>query len=414
MHKSLVLCLLASLFVVSCGSLKKAESPKKVWQFSLDNAPQIGKDTNGADISLGGFSSLQYAGADEAGNPEFFTITDRGPNGIEKTVKGKVLRPFYAPEFTPVIIKVRANLRTDKLEIIKSWPMRLPTGELKGLPNFDRAIGLAREHETPVDGNFKALKFDRQGIDPEGFFKVEGGEIWMVEEYRPSLLKFDKEGLLLTRYVPEGTKNLSKLEKAVLPKIFQQRTMNRGFEGLTGFGDKLFSYMQSSLDNPVSKNDSNAKASKRVRILEFDRKQDQPTGEYLYEMESADHKIGDVVALSETEHLVLEQNGKAGVKAWVRIYKVTFGFGTNLLRYFNPRTPKGEPWELEENLQKWNIFPLKKELYMDLQSLGYAGWAKNEGIAVLPDGRVAIVRDNDFGVNDSESDRKTYLTIFAK
>jgi len=57
-------------------------------------------------------------------------------------------------------------------------------------------------------------------------------------------------------------------------------------------------------------------------------------------------------------------------------------------------TLAGEP---EAELKRTGVNPVKRSLWLDLKGLGFAGLEKLEGRAILDDGSVAILNDNDFG-----------------
>ena len=51
--------------------------------------------------------------------------------------------------------------------------------------------------------------------------------------------------------------------------------------------------------------------------------------------------------------------------------------------------------------------PSSKKLHVDLAAAGFAGVQKIEGLAVLDDGRLAVVNDNDFTVAQIVIDNAT-------
>ena len=51
-----------------------------------------------------------------------------------------------------------------------------------------------------------------------------------------------------------------------------------------------------------------------------------------------------------------------------------------------------------EELAAAGVTPIAKSLHVDLAQAGYAGVQKVEGLALLDDGRLAVLNDNDFGV----------------
>lgn len=127
------------------------------------------------------------------------------------------------------------------------------------------------------------------------------------------------------------------------------------------------------------------------------------TAMYAYPIDAADYKktadakIGDLVAVSETEFLILEQgNDKKGPRNLV--YRFSLKGATDLT---GKKTSDGK--ELEalgsvEELKAAGVMVATKAKVLDLRNEW--GWTveKAEGLAVLDNRRFAVISDNDFGV----------------
>ena len=151
-------------------------------------------------IMLGGVGSDLWRGPDDAAD-EFWMVTDRGPNGeIDVEVDGEEVtrRTFPVPDFTPLILHVRAE--GDALTVLEAIPVVNQAGEpVTGLSN------LAKADETPFDGAAETeLALNPDGLDAEGLVRTADGGFWLAEEYRPSLVKVDASGKVVARYIPAG------------------------------------------------------------------------------------------------------------------------------------------------------------------------------------------------------------------
>jgi 3-phytase len=229
---------------------------------------------------------------------------------------------------------------------------------MSGLPN-------KKTDETPVTLDRQVLPLDPMGIDPEAIC-LSGEHIWLAEEYGPSLLKFNRQGQLVTRYVPQDSFPKGKRPpsvKEILPPQLLTRKLNRGFEGMTCLAGKIYAAIQSPL--PAD--------GKNILIVEFDPYEERVTRSFYYSLESMDaDKIGDL-AHHNGKLLVLEQNSKIGPESFHRIYEI------------DPNEPP-------------QLGVAKKRLFLDLVKAGYDFADKVEGMIMVDRSHIAIINDNDFGL----------------
>ncbi len=372
------------------------ETPIKEFQNKILPA-QISNDRK---VLLGSVGSDLWRGPQDP-RDEFWMLTDRGPNG-QITVEGVNRRTFWVPEFAPMILKVKT--RGNAIEILEAIPIVGRSGKpVTGLPN------LKGVDETPY--NYSAqeiLAFNPNGLDTEGLVRTQNGDFWIAEEYSPSLVHVDQNGMVLKRYIPEGVK----LEGTdypvahVLPAIYGKRKINRGFEGvaLSPDGKMLYVALQSPLLNPDRKT---GEASRNTRILVFDIASEKITAEYLYRFEVSkefdpnpkntpdEMKLSGVVALNPSTLLVLERTDMVA-----RIYRVDLNSATNILnsKWDDPtNTPSLEALDGQATAE---IKALPKSLVIDLSSLSGMP-EKIEGIAVLDRNTIAVANDNDFDSEES-------------
>lgn len=369
--------------------------------YELADLPLLGATAAGQEILLGGFSGLFYEGTDENGRLLFVTHTDRGPNPEPQDVDGDGVneRPFALPDFQPVIVRLAVDPTVGSVEILEQVGLTSADGSpLTGLPNLAGEGGMAYADEEPVDLQGNPLALDPLGADLEGIVRAEDGSYWMVDEYRPAIYHFTADGVLIARYVPEGSNSEETgvtVGEEALPAIYAQRRANRGFEAVALRDGILYAFIQSPIDNPDSSKDSNSKASTLVRILAFDTTTSQTVGEYFYRLDGHGvDKIGDAVAMADGTFLVLERDDATGSAARKLVYHIDIDAATNFL---GSDLPTGVELQSDAGLAKLGIMPVTKTLLVDLGAIGYNAVDKPEGLALIDGNTLAVLNDNDFG-----------------
>ncbi|MBO1330523.1 esterase-like activity of phytase family protein [Streptomyces sp. VRA16 Mangrove soil] len=361
--------------------------------FSNSLLPGTVADDRGVD--LGGIGSDIYPTGREG---EYWTVTDRGPNGQIK-VDGTKRRTFPVPGFDPAIVKIRVT--GDQVKVLDAIPITTASGKaVTGLSNQ------AARDEKPYSYDAQnPLSYNPNGLDTEGIVRAADGSFWLVDEYGPSLVHVSSRGKVLARYVPEGL-NLKGADYPVveaLPSVLLHRKSNRGFEGLALLPD---GDLVMALQSPLSLPDGDAgDASRTTRLVRFSPKKQAVTAEYAYRFDPVDMvdpgeddtselKISSVVALGGDRLLVEERTDKAA-----RLQEVRLTRGANIL---------GEQWDdatTTPSLEQLDdpaaagVPVLKKRLVVDLNTV--AGVQdKIEGVAVTGRDRLALINDNDFGMTD--------------
>ncbi|MFN7453964.1 MAG: esterase-like activity of phytase family protein [Pseudobdellovibrionaceae bacterium] len=381
-------CVLGGLSACQSSSPKKADSkgpeaprselkkkfhvdPQYRWAseiYTLKTRPVISAMPSGDEIYSGGFSGLFLLRQNSDKSLRLVTHTDRGPNGDVYTdpVTGDKLRPFAQPTFQPRWIDLSTDPETRTLSIRTQTFLTTPSGRfLSGLPNSES------KDERPMSLLGRPVPFDPLGIDPEGITMDHKGIVWMVEEYRPSILKFDDSGKLLKRFVPKNSLTPEEIKmwnslagestlSTTLPEILNSRSKNRGFEGVAVLGKFLYAALQSPLPG-----------EKDFLILEMDLRTEKVTRILKYPMtdEKVD-KIGDLAAWNKGL-VVLEQEGKIGKDSVHHLFHVTI-------------PPKGDQ--------------LTKVGIADLSALGFDDAEKIEGLAAIDESTLAVINDDDFGL----------------
>ncbi|WP_432887701.1 esterase-like activity of phytase family protein [Kribbella sp. CA-245084] len=349
-----------------------------------------GSVDNDRKVDLGGIGSDIFP-AGKSG--EFWTVTDRGPNGQIK-IDDVNRRTFPVPGFDPAIVKVKVDGK--KLKVIDAIPITTRHGKpVTGLSN--------QESRDELPYNFDAstrLGINPNGLDTEGIVRANDGTFWLVDEYSPSLVHVSGRGQVLARYVPKGL-NLKGADYPViesLPAIFLTRKINRGFEGLAQLpGGDLVLALQSPLSNPSKKV---GEASLNTRLLRFSPHRGKLTAEYAYQFDpvgvvdpgeddTSELKISSVVAAGPETLLVEERTDNAA-----RLQRVVLRSSANIL---------GSKWDDVATTPSYEadatgVPVLKKQLFLDLNTIKGAP-KKIEGIALVHDSLV-VINDNDFGMTD--------------
>ncbi|GAA3777382.1 esterase-like activity of phytase family protein [Streptomyces coacervatus] len=362
---------------------------------AFSNALLPGTVDDDHGIDLGGNGSDIYPAGRKG---EFWTITDRGPNGQIKGA-GTKRRTFPVPGFDPAIVKIRVV--GDTVKVLDAIPVTTASGKaVTGLSNQ------AGRDEAPYTYDAKSpLSYNPNGLDTEGIVRAEDGSFWLVDEYGPSLVHVSAHGRVLTRYVPKGL-NLGGTDYPVveaLPAVLLHRKVNRGFEGLAQLpgGDLVM-----ALQSPLSLPDTDAGAASRTtRLLRFSPKKKAVTAEYAYrfdpvnvvdpsEDDTSELKISSVVAVGGNRLLVEERTDKAA-----RLQLVKLGGGANILGGpYDDDTTSPSLEQLDDPAAS-GVPVLDKRLVVDLGKVdGVPG--KIEGIARVDHDTLALINDNDFGMTD--------------
>jgi len=411
-------------------------------QFFLNellDLPSLGVPVNQEeDVKLSGFSGLFFDATNSTDTEYvFYTVPDRGPN--DATVSANAagtsqnLRPFKLPDYQGRIVKFTFNPTTGEITLNEADQIFLtakdgttPITGKGNIPGFDEVPVILSQDTSIADFivdsvGYQLLEYDPFGGDFEGILRDGNGDFWMCDEYRPAIYHFDSMGVLIERFVPEGTSQLGDTPQdsgfygaETLPAVYSNRRANRGFEAIALDTDEdiLYAFIQSPIDNPSS----DIRHSDVIRILGIDPATGEPVREYVYflekNMESGVNlnrvdKIGDAVYIGEGKFLILERDssipGQAGGKKYV--YEINIKGATNILgteialksESMGEDDPTLEMMTPDE-VVAMGINPVFKRKILNLPSIGYLPSDKPEGLAALPGGAFAVINDNDFGL----------------
>jgi len=405
--------IIASIAFSFAISISAQAQEIKLAKYELKTPPVIGvyKDVT---IREGGISGLHYI---RGSRNEFYLITDRGPNAdANEANSGKETILFAFPHYAPKIFRVRAQ--GDSLKILKTLPLKKFDGKkASGIPN---PIGFGHSGEIAWAEVNKETLPDKWGIDSEGIAAGANGDLWIGEEYGPTIWRVNgKNGKITVRYTPFGSSE----REVAIDNIMAKRRPNRGFEGIACTPNgKIYALLQAPIYNPDK---ASGESSRLHRLLEIDPKTNA-TRMFVYEHEAStdniknkDWSIGDLAAINDHEFLVLEHAAKKG-ETVKKIFKIDISQATPITREdFDGKTL--EQLENAENCIANGVVPVQKTLYLDLLANGWdPSHKKPEGITVVNDTTIAVINDNDFGVDSPEADgilvptgKKTVLYQFA-
>ncbi|MDB9527892.1 esterase-like activity of phytase family protein [Oscillatoria sp. CS-180] len=393
-----------------------------------------GAITNGGDplttatgetIELGGFSGLWYDGVADNGNLKFLAVPDRGPNGDPLDLDGDgstEARAFLLPDYQARVVSLELDEASGEVtltdELFLTQADGTPITGLPNIPNDDRRAVDALEQSvdlpelTQLDASVFGSDYDPFGADLEGIVRAPDNTFWMVDEYRPAIYHFNPDGTLINRFVPEGTVNSANeanpgadfapgtFGTETLPAEYLNRRRNRGFEGMALDTDMgiLYAFIQTPLNNPSG---ADGDASSVIRMLGIDPATGEPVSEYVYLLQKPDvggnvDKIGDAVYAGNGQFFVMERDSSLEPTAQKFVFEVNLTGVTDVLGMdFGEETLEQQT---PDDLAAMGIAPVNKVKVTNLPSIGYLPSDKPEGLAYLPDGRLAVLNDNDFGL----------------
>lgn len=403
--KKCILCLAALSLTSACQSQSKKLTLPEAPKVMLTTADVQLTPVEGFNFKWGGFSGLSFIKEEKNGDMLFWTLTDRGPNGTEFKRDKKVMRGFFSPNFTPSFIQLKYVKAENKVVIVKTIPFHNSDNKpMSGLPPKESISKV----ESPTDLTGTSLEQDNSGVDSESMTVDDKNHFWVGEEYFPSILEFNNKGKLLARILPASQPGAA-LKKNEIPNAYTHRGFNRGFEAIGYKNSKIFFMSQSPLKVPDAHKD---KEFSVIRIGVFNTKTRIYEAEYLYPLTHKKvEKIGDLTMINDNEFYVIEQNGDVGSDSVHLIYKVDLSQATNLVK--SPLEHNPEAYAQKDLLAK--VTPAAKTLAVNLVKAGYSEFEKMEGLTIINDTTLAIINDNDFGVeNNKIIDRKAVLGILAQ
>jgi hypothetical protein len=265
----------------------------------------------------------------------------------------------------------------------------------------------------------------RRCLDPEGLALMKDGNLFVSEEYFPSVLQFKPDGTFLARFVPPENylpRNASgEADFRPLETRAEGREDNRGFEGvaLSPDGMTVYAILQSALTQ------DGGREAGATRLLALDALTGSPKGEYAVKftdpsslgkraakLKAKNLVFSDLLCLPDGRILALERDNRGqdgSVDPKKAIFKSVCVFdlagATDLLSLpdkpysLRKSDPNFKPLTADQPIKyvkKTLLFDFEN---LDLPSQGLA-WdqvpEKWEGLALLAPDRLLVIADNDF------------------
>ena len=348
-----------------------------------------------------------------------WTVGDRGPNmtcGGAKKLLGKEIadkckahkrgRVYPLPSYTPSIYKVELDVKNGSFKVLQTIPLRkAKSGKpITGLLNPQTVA----TRDTGMDLAAKVLPYDPDNLDVEGIIRLKDGTFWIGEEMGPSIAHVGKDGKILKRLVPaDAAKDYVGSEAEIvasLPAILSKRQGNRGIESMAVSPDEKYLYF--IVQNPLANPNADAyKKAKNTRLFKLEWESGKLAGEYVYQLDDPETfgfdpskkqnapRISELLALGTDRLLVLERTDKT-----TKLHEVSLAGATNILGSKWDDVKTAPSLEQGNDMSKTGIAPLKKSLRFDTFRDFKQAPGKLEGMALLGDGSLALINDNDFGI----------------
>jgi hypothetical protein len=369
------------------------------------------------NVRLGIGSGAYYRPGDPANM--IYTVSDRGPNftcddegqaitGLTPeqmcgaTKGGRVYPlPNYAPSIFSIELMPDNTFRVVDIIALKDRDGRPLTGIVNPLTIASTDI--------PFDANAKRIPQDPSGIDLEGVVRLRDGTYWLSDENAPGIIHVAADGRVIKRLVPAGTEKDFKDAKydivGSLPAILAKRQGNRGIESIAMSPDEAYLYfmVQNPLANPDSATYRNAA---NTRVFKMERASGKVVGEYVYVLDDpklyeaksqSTLRISEMSALGPDRLLVLERTDTI-----TRIHEITLAGATNILGTKWDDVATSPSLEANKNVAEIDIKPTPKTLRFDSTKVKDAP-NKLEGIAMMGDGNMLIINDDDFGITGEKT-----------
>lgn len=348
-----------------------------------------------------------------------YTVSDRGANftcdaegqaitGLTPqqmcgaTAGGRLYpHPNYAPSLFTVELMADRTFRVIDVIALKDRDGRPLTGIVNPLT--------VASTDIPFDGTGKRIAQDPSGVDLEGIVRLKDGSYWLSDENAPGLLHVAADGRVINRLVPAGTEKDYKDAKypitGSLPAILAKRQGNRGIESVAMSPDEMFLYFM--VQNPLANPDNATyRTAINTRIFKMERVSGTMVGEYVYTLDDPKLynapaqntlRISEMSALGLDRLLVLERTDTI-----THIHEVALSGATNILGSKWDDLATSPTLEANKNPAEIGIKPVSKTLRFDSTTVPGAP-NKIEGIALLPDGGMLLINDDDFGITGEQT-----------
>lgn len=412
-HASLALTVLATAAMLAIP----AQAQQTVTTYTSDDPMlNLGKVAfrggKTVDLRIGIGSGAFHRKGDPANM--IYTVSDRGPNftcddeGQEITgltpekmcnaTKGGRIYPL--PNYVPSIFSVEL-MPDHTFRIVDIVGLKDRNG--KPLTGIVNPLTVAST-DIPFGATGKRLPQDPNGVDLEGIVRLQDGTYWLSDENSPGIIHVAADGRVIKRLVPAGTEGDYKDTQydidPSLPAILAKRQGNRGIESIAMSPDETFLYfmVQNPLANP---NNATYRSANNTRVFKMERASGKLVGEYVYVLaepkvfkakSQSTLRISEMSALGADRLLVLERTDTI-----THIYEISLAGATNILGTKWDDLATSPTLEANKAAVEIGITPTTKTLRFDSTKVEEAP-IKLEGIAMMADGSMLLINDDDFGI----------------
>ncbi len=378
--------------------------------------------------------------------PRIFTVGDRGPNftcdeakeplglgeedacpAVEATATTKAARAgkgrlYPTPDYAVSIYEIALDPATKTFKVVSTTPLKTPAGEaVTGIPTPLK--GATTDFARDIEGTPLPLK--AAGIDAEGLVRLPDGRFFIAEENATGIAEVAPDGTIVRRFVPAGTeqdfKGAGYPVVGSLPALLAKRNANRGLESLAlgADGQTLFTMVQNPLANPDADTYKDAVNTRLIKLAigrDGDATTLTPVAEYVYTLEDwtsfkaagakdakrpSSLRISEMTQLGGDRFLVDERTDQVA-----KLFEIDLSGATSILGGAFDQADTTPTLE-QVDLATAGVVPVKKTERLVASSLKDASPRfpeKIEGMGLLPDGRLLIVNDNDFGIVGAETE----------
>lgn len=412
-----ILLVAAVAFHISCSALAAdpqvltSSDPKLKWK-------SITLSDGGKTVAYShGIGSAAYRHPADPPNI-IWTAGDRGPNLTCKDAsklisaevgaacgKLKAGRVYPTPDYVPAIYKVSLDVAAGTFTVLDVVPLKTKSGKpISGLLNPQTKA----TKDTGMDLQGHVLADGADNVDLEGLVRLADGSFWIGEEMGPSIAHVSADGRILKRLVPADAADDYKSSEAEivpsLPAVLSKRQGNRGIESMAISPDEKYLYFM--LQNPLANPNAKAYAkAKNTRLFKMERESGRLVGEYVYQLDDPqsfaldpsnkqnDPRISELTAIGLDRLLVLERTDGT-----TKLHEISIEGATSILGSKWDDVATSPSLEQENDTSKLGIVALRKVLRFDAARDLPSAPTKLEGVAVLGDGSLAVLNDNDFGI----------------
>lgn len=340
------------------------------------------------DGRLGFFSDIYY----DAARDQWWALSDRGPGGGTLPYETRIHQ--FKIDIDP------SSGVISNFQVLKTLIFRKGGSALDGFaPDVAGPLGLA--------------------FDPEGIVVLPiNGHLLVSDEYGPSLIEINNAGQVVRRYetpaniLPRSAASATVNHASDAGNTAGKRT-NRGFEGLAISPDGRTAYVM--LQSAML--DEGGGSGTFNRIVAFDTRTARPKAQYAYRMEgsSQGRGISALVAINETDFLVLERNNRGlGVDSELtpankKVFRISLAGATDVSEINLVTSPAGSYTAVAKVATPWLDLAATSTLGdVSLAALGGVSPEKWEGLSVGPrlaDGSYMVLAgtDNDYSVTQNGS-----------